>query len=131
MFDWFLELPRTNPVAHAVGLLALVCAAGMALGSIKYKGIGLGSAGVLFVGIVAAHFSQAIDKSMLNFVREFGLALFVFAIGLQLGPGFFASLRADGLKLNFLAAALVLLAGILTPILGWLFGIDHLAFAGL
>lgn len=131
MLDWLFELPRTSPVAHAIGLLALVCAAGMALGSIKWKGIGLGSSGVLFVGILAAQFGQPIDSSTLNFVKEFGLVLFVFTLGLQLGPGFFASLRADGLKLNALAAWLVLSAGVLAPLMGWLIGIDSAAVAGL
>ena len=131
MLDWLFELPQTSPVAHAIGLLALVCAAGMALGSIKWKGIGLGSSGVLFVGILAAQFGQPIDSNTLNFVKEFGLVLFVFTMGLQLGPGFFASLRADGLKLNVLAAWLVLSAGVLAPLMGWLIGIDSAAVAGL
>lgn len=99
MLDWLLAIPTTSPVAHAVGLLALTCAAGMAVGSIKVKGIGLGSAGVLFMGILIAHFTQAIDKPTLDFVKEFGLVLFVFTIGLQLGPGFFASLKSEGLNL--------------------------------
>jgi putative transport protein len=131
MLEWLFELPRTNPVAHATGLLALVCAAGMALGSIKWKGIGLGSSGVLFVGILAAQFSQPVDARMLTFVREFGLVLFVFTIGLKLGPGFVASLRADGLRLNILAGVLVLLAGGLTPLVGWLAGLDTVAIPGL
>jgi putative transport protein len=131
MLDWLFDLPRTSPVAHALGFIALVCAAGMALGSIKPKGIGLGSAGVLFTGILAAQLGQPVDRQTLNFVKEFGLVLFVFMIGLQLGPGFFASLRADGLKLNFLAAALVLLAGGLGPLLGWLAGLDSAAVPGL
>jgi putative transport protein len=112
-------------------MLTLVAAGGMAIGSAKFKGIGLGSAGVLFMGILVAHFSQPIDTSTLDFVKEFGLVLFVFTIGLQLGPGFFASLKAEGLKLNLLAATLVLLAGVLTPLLGWLVGLDPLTFAGL
>jgi putative transport protein len=68
---------------------------------------------------------------MLTFVKEFGLVLFVFTIGLQLGPGFFASLRADGLAWNLLAAVLVIAAGILAPLLGWLLGLDSAAVAGL
>lgn len=131
MFDWFYAIPTTSPVAHAVGLLAVTCAAGMAVGSIKVKGIGLGSAGVLFMGILVARFSEPIDKQTLDFVKEFGLVLFVFTIGLQLGPGFFASLRSEGWRLNVLAAVLVLAAGILTPLLGWLFGIESDAIAGL
>jgi putative transport protein len=131
MLDWLFELPRTSPVAHTLGLIALVCAAGMAVGSVKVKGIGLGSSGVLFVGILVGQLGQPIDRQTLNFVKEFGLVLFVFALGLQLGPGFFASLRSDGLKLNLLAAALVFIAGILAPLLGWLAGMDSAAVGGL
>ena len=131
MLDWLFELAQTSPVAHALGLIALVCAAGMALGSIKAKGIGLGSSGVLFMGILAAQFSDPVERHTLNFVKEFGLVLFVFTIGLQLGPGFFASLRAEGLRLNVLAAVLVLFAGVLAPLLGWLAGLDPEAVAGL
>jgi putative transport protein len=103
----------------------------MALGSLKVKGIGLGSSGVLFMGILAAQFSQPLDPRMLTFVKEFGLVLFVFTIGLSLGPGFFASLRAEGLRLNILAAALVLSAGLLAPLVGWLGGFDPEAIGGL
>jgi AspT/YidE/YbjL antiporter-like protein len=131
MLDWLFELAQTSPVAHALGLVALVCAAGMAVGSVKIKGIGLGSSGVLFAGILAAHFSAAIDSRTLTFIRELGLVLFVFTIGLQLGPGFFASLRAEGLRLNILAAVLVLATGILAPLFGWLIGLDSAAVAGL
>jgi putative transport protein len=131
MLDWLFELSRTSPVAHAVGLITLVCAAGMALGSIKFKGIGLGGAGVLFMGILAAQFSEPVEPHTLTFVKEFGLVLFVFTIGLSLGPGFFASLRAEGLRLNLLAAVLVLSAGVLAPLLGWLVGLDQAAVAGL
>ena len=131
MLNWLFELPQTHPVAHALGMIALVCALGMGLGSIKVKGIGLGSAGVLFVGLFVARFSVPISGPMLNFVKDFGLVLFVFTIGLQLGPGFFASLRSGGLRLNLLAGALVLLAGILTPLLGWLTAMEPEAVPGL
>jgi len=131
MLDWLFQISQTSPVGHAIGLVALVCAAGMALGSVKVKGIGLGSSGVLFVGILVAQFSDPVDSHILNFVKEFGLVLFVFTIGLALGPGFFASLRAEGLRLNVLAAVLVLSAGVLAPLLSWLAGIDPEAVAGL
>jgi putative transport protein len=131
MLDWLFHISQTSPIAHALGLIALVCAAGMALGSIKFRGIGLGGAGVLFMGILADQFSDPVEPHTLNFVREFGLVLFVFTIGLSLGPGFFASLRSTGLRLNLLAAALVVSAGILAPLLGWLVGIDPEAVAGL
>jgi len=131
MLDWLFEISQTSPIAHSLGLVALVCAAGMALGSIKWKGIGLGSSGVLFMGIFVAQFSQPVDARVLNFVREFGLVLFVFTLGLQLGPGFFATLRAEGMRLNLLAGALVLSAGLLTPLVGWLGGFDSASFGGL
>jgi putative transport protein len=106
-------MSSAQPVAWAVLVLTLVAVAGLALASIKVKGVGLGIAGVLFAGIFAGHFGMHIEKEILEFVREFGLILFVFTIGLQLGPGFFASLRKQGLKLNMLAAAVVLMgAGI-------------------
>ena len=95
---WLFELHRTQPIAHAIGALAFVCVLGMALGSLKFRGIGLGTAGVLFAGIIVGHFGNPVDHHTLDFVKEFGLVLFVFTIGLQLGPGFFAALRQQGWK---------------------------------
>ena len=89
--NWLFQINAANPVAHAIGILALVCVVGMALGSLKVRGIGLGTAGVLFAGILAGHFGKPVDHATLDFVKEFGLILFVFTIGLQLGPGFFAA----------------------------------------
>jgi putative transport protein len=128
--DWLFQLNSTQPVAHAVGILALVCMAGMALGSVKVRGVGLGTAGVLFAGILAGHFGKPVNKGTLDFVKEFGLVLFVFTIGLQLGPGFFAALRQQGLKQNALAAAIVLLGAAGAPLLGWLAGFDMAAVLG-
>lgn len=91
-----LQLHDTHVVAHAIGAIALVCGAGMALGSVKIGGIGLGTAGVLFAGLVAGHLGKPVDQATLDFVKEFGLILFVFTIGLQLGPGFLAALREAG-----------------------------------
>lgn len=81
----------------------------MALGSVRVHGVGLGSAGVLFAGIITGHFGKPVDRGTLDFVREFGLILLVFGIGLQPGPGFFAALRQQGVKMNALAAAIVML----------------------
>ena len=89
--NWLFQNTAANPVAHAIGIFALVCVVGMALGSLKVRGIGLGTAGVLFAGILAGHFGKPVDHTILDFVKEFGLVLFVFTIGLQLGPGFFAA----------------------------------------
>src|SRR5215469_5667314 len=110
--NWLLELHQTNSVAHAICILALVCLAGMALGSLKVSGVGLGTAGVLFAGILTGSFSKPVDHATLEFVKELGLILFVFTIGLQLGPGFLASLRRQGLALNLLAATVVALGAL-------------------
>jgi putative transport protein len=129
--NWLFELHKTQPVAHAVGVLAFVCVVGMALGSVKVKGVGLGTAGVLFAGILVGHFGKAVDHHTLDFVKEFGLILFVFTIGLQLGPGFLAALQQQGVKLNMLAAAIVLLGAAGAPLAGWLAGFDPAAVLGI
>src|SRR6201987_1584407 len=128
---WLFELHKTQPIAHAVGVLTFVCVLGMALRSVKFRGIGLGTSGGLFAGILVVHFGEAVDHHTLDFVKEFGLVLFVFTIGLQLGPGFFASLRQQGLVRNALGATVVVLGAITAPLLGWLLGIDPAAVLGL
>lgn len=94
---------------HSIMLLAFVIAVGLFLGKFKFKGISLGSTWILFVGILVSHFGFRADASLLHFLKEFGLILFVFSIGLQVGPGFFHSFKKGGMKLNLLAVALVLL----------------------
>src|ERR1700761_5840103 len=128
--NWLLEIYKTHSVAHAISILALVSLAGMALGSVKVRGVGLGTAGVLFAGILTGSFSRPVDHHTLEFVKEFGLVLFVFTIGLQLGPGFFAALRQQGIQMNALAAAIVLLGALLGPIIGWLAKFDPAAVLG-
>ena len=128
---WLFELHKTQPIAHAVGVLTFVCVLGMALGSVKFRGIGLGTAGVLFAGILVGHFGEAVDHQTLDFVKEFGLILFVFTIGLQLGPGFFAALRQQGVRMNVLAAAIVILGAVSAPLIGWLTGFDAAAVLGI
>ncbi len=95
-------------VAWSVFVIMLVAAAGLAIGNIKLFGINLGIAGVLFSGILFGHFGVQIDHVTLEFLRDFGLILFVYSVGTQVGPGFFSSFRKQGLKLNLLAAAVVL-----------------------
>src|SRR6187401_991353 len=129
--NWLFEIHKTQPIAHAIGVLAFVCVLGMALGSLKFRGIGLGTAGVLFAGIVVGHFGDPVDEHTLHFVKEFGLLLFVFTIGLQLGPGFVAALRHQGVKLNILAATIVILGAISAPVIGWLAGFDMAAVLGI
>ena len=112
--DWLLELFHGEGIATSIIILALVAAAGLALGSVKVYGIGFGVAGVLFSGLLFAHFGLTINEHVLEFAREFGLILFVYTIGLQVGPGFISSLRRDGLPLNLLAAGIVLLGAAVT-----------------
>jgi putative transport protein len=128
--NWLFQMHTAQPVAHAIGVLSLVCVAGMAVGSLKVRGVGLGTAGVLFAGILAGYFGKPVDHATLEFVKEFGLIMFVFTIGLQLGPGFLAALRQQGLALNALAATVVVLGALTAPILGWLLGIDPAAVLG-
>ena len=113
---WLNNLGATQPVAHALLILSAVAVTGLALGGISWRGLKLGTAGVLFSGILFGHFGLQIEHGILEFVREFGLILFVFTIGLQLGPGFFASLRRHGLRLNAMAAAVVLLGTCITAL---------------
>ncbi len=130
--QWFNEMSTAQPVAWAVLVLTLVGALGLMIASLKVRGVGLGIAGVLFAGIIVGHFGIHIEHGILEFVREFGLILFVFTIGLQLGPGFFASLRKQGLKLNALAVAVVLLGVATTLLFAHQFlGIDLVAALGL
>lgn len=129
--SWLIELHHTQPVAHAIGVLSFVCVIGMALGSLKFHGVGLGTAGVLFAGIGLARFGEPVDHDTLEFVKQFGLVLFVFTIGLQLGPGFFAAFRRQGMKFNLLAAAIVLGGVVAATVASWLAGFDKAAVPGI
>lgn len=111
--DWLVQLIHGESIAHAVLVLSAVAALGLALGSFKIKGIGLGIAGVLFSGLAIGHFGIGISPAVLEFAREFGLILFVYTIGIQVGPGFFASLRKQGLPLNLMAASIVVLGALI------------------
>lgn len=129
--NWLTALSSSQPVAWAVLALMLVAVTGLLLSHLKIKGIGLGVTGVLFTGITLGHFGLSIDERILEFVRDFGLILFVFTIGLQLGPGFFASFRKQGLTLNLLAATIILLGAGVTIGAGILFNVNPFASVGL
>ncbi len=106
---WLYQLVHeTTGVAHAIFVLSLAAALGLGLGALRIFGVGLGVAGVLFAGLFLGHFHVTIDHQTREFAREFGLILFVYTIGMQVGPGFIASLRRNGLPLNLMAAAIVL-----------------------
>ena len=116
-----------SDIALTVSILALVAVVGLFIGNVKFRGIGLGIGGVLFGGIIVGHFvSQAgmtLSSDMLHVIQEFGLILFVYTIGIQEGPGFFASLRVSGLRLNLFAVLIVIIGGLVTAILHKLFDI--------
>ncbi|HEC1648254.1 TPA: putative transporter [Yersinia enterocolitica] len=116
-----------SAIALTVSMLALVAVLGLWIGNWKVYGVGLGIGGVLFGGIIVGHFAQTYDvvlnADMLHFIQEFGLILFVYTIGIQVGPGFFSSLRVSGLRLNLFAILMVVVGGIVTAIIHKLFAV--------
>ncbi|HCS4600672.1 TPA: putative transporter [Escherichia coli] len=116
-----------SDIALTVSILALVAVVGLFIGNVKFRGIGLGIGGVLFGGIIVGHFvsqvGMTLSSDMLHVIQEFGLILFVYTIGIQVGPGFFASLRVSGLRLNLFAVLIVIIGGLVTAILHKLFDI--------
>ena len=108
--EWLTNLfTSTDSVAHIALLYAMVIAIGVLLGKIKFGGISLGVTFVLFAGILAGHIGLSVPLNILTFIQDFGLILFVFMIGMQVGPGFFESFRKGGVTLNLLAAGAILL----------------------
>lgn len=128
---WLSQLHETQPIAHAILGLAGVAVLGLALGSLKFRNVSLGIAGVLFAGIAFGHFGFALDANVLHFVREFGLILFVYTIGMQVGPGFLTSLRHQGLPLNLMALSIVVLGALVTMLLAFGTGLDWAVAVGL
>ncbi|MBR4390331.1 MAG: putative transporter [Prevotella sp.] len=108
--EWLTDLfTNTESVAHIAILYAVVIAIGVYLGKIKFFGVSLGVTFVLFAGILAGHLHFTAPNAILNFCQDFGLILFVFMIGIQVGPGFFASFKKGGVSLNIMASCLILL----------------------
>ena len=108
--NWFTELFTEQTFMQAVMVLSFICASGLALGNIKIFGVSLGVTFVFFAGIIAGHFGVAIDPEMLAFAQNFGLIIYIYALGLQVGPGFFSLFKQGGIKLN-LISFLVLVVG--------------------
>lgn len=115
--DWLHSLFMGDGIAHTVLVLSMVIAAGIMLSKIKIAGISIGVTWILFVGIAAGHFGMTVDHNTLHFIKEFGLILFVFSIGLQVGPGFFSSFKEGGLKMVGCAAAVVALGVTITYVI--------------
>lgn len=117
MFNWFSTLfsPNDNPdITQSLIVLLIAISVGFFVGRIKIGSISLGVAAVMFVGLFLGHFGYRMDESILVFVRDFGLILFVYGIGIQVGPSFFSSFKKDGLLFNILAVGTVLLGGLIT-----------------
>lgn len=113
--NWINELIWGQGVGHSILLLSFVIALGIQLGKIKIFGVSLGITFVLFVGIIMGHFGITINPHVIHFFQEFGLILFVYSVGMQVGPGFFSSFRQGGITLNMLACGVIFL-GVLTTI---------------
>ena len=118
-------------VAHSVLILSLVIAFGIMLGKIKISGISLGVTWILFVGIVFGHFNLNLDEHLLHFLKEFGLILFVYSIGLQVGPGFFSAFKKGGFTLNMLAMGAIFTSVIITIILHFTTGTPITTMVGI
>ncbi len=126
-----MEILAQGPVAKAVLALSIVAAAGLALGSLGIRGIRLGAAGVLFAGIFFGQLGMQIDEGILEFVRDFGLLLFVYTVGLQVGPGFISSVKQRGLELNALGVGVVVLGGLMVAGFRFLFHFSIPVIGGL
>ena len=128
---WGNESLWGGGVAHSILILSLVITGGIMLGKIKIAGISLGVTGILFIGIAFGHFGLNVNEHLLHFLKEFGLILFVYSIGLQVGPGFFASFRKGGITLNKLAAIIVLSGVAVTLVLYYATGLPITTMVGI
>ena len=124
MNEWLHSVIIEHSAVQAVIVLSILCACGLTLGKVKVWGISLGVTFVFFLGIMAGSLGLSIDPMMQRYAQDFGLVLFVYALGVQVGPGFFNSLHNSGLSLNLLALCVVLLSLVLTVLMPWTCGIN-------
>lgn len=129
--QWLVDLITKDSTAHTVLILGLAVFPGIWLGTISLKGVKIGIAGVLFSGLIIGTFGLPLDTHVLHFIREFGLILFVFSIGLQVGPGFFANFKDSGFTFNLYALAVVMLGVGVAVIEKFWFGIPVDAMVGI
>ena len=122
--NWLNELFTTPDFIQAVLIISLICGIGLGLGKVKIFGVSLGATFVFFTGILAGHLGLAVNPDMLTVLQNFGLILFIYALGVQVGPGFFASMKKGGLKMNMLATLLLVTGTIMMLILHWTTGIN-------
>lgn len=129
--NWIYELLTSESVAQTIIIYSFVIAIGVVLGKIKVFNISLGITFVLFTGIAVGHFGFGINHKVLDIARDFGLILFVFSIGMQVGPGFFASFRKGGIRLNLLAMGIVVLGAATTVVLHFVTGASMPVMVGI
>lgn len=129
--DWLYNLFFGTGIGHSILLVAMVVFIGIWLGRIKIGGISLGITWILFVGIIFSHYGMRMDAHALHFLKEFGLILFVYSVGLQVGPGFFSSFKKGGIRLNILAVGIVLLGVLTTGILYIVTGLPITTMVGI
>ena len=129
--DWLVQLVTGSGVAHAIFVLAVVISAGLLLGKIKIFGISLGITWILFFGIFLGHLGLKIDPEVMHFMKEFGLILFIYSIGMQVGPSFFSSFRKGGITLNLLATGVVLLGVVTTVVIHYITGTPIATMVGI
>ncbi len=121
--EWLKDLILEPSALQAVVVISLISSVGIGLGKIRFFGISLGTAFIFFTGILAGHFGLRLDPAMLTYAESFGLIIFVYALGLQVGPGFFSSMRADGLRLLSPAIGLIILGTLLAAVMSYTLGI--------
>lgn len=117
--NWLIDIFTEQTFTQAVLILSLICATGLAMGRIKIFGVSLGVTFVFFAGIIAGHFGLSMDPQMLAFAQNFGLILYIYALGVQVGPGFFASFKTGGLKLNMASLMLIVIGSIMAVAVHW------------
>ena len=129
--EWLSEIFIEQSHIQAILILSIICAAGLALGKLKIGGVSLGISFVFFAGILAGHFGLKINSDMLLLAQNFGLIIFIYSLGIQVGPGFFSSFKKGGIKLNALSLALAVAGTTLTVGLHWISGIPMPEMMGL
>ncbi|WP_298554817.1 putative transporter [uncultured Parabacteroides sp.] len=129
--NWINDLLWGEGIGHSILLLSFVIAAGIQLGKVKIFGVSLGITLVLFVGIILGHFGFTINHNVIHFFKEFGLILFVYSVGMQVGPGFFSSFKQGGITLNMLACGIVFLGVVTAVILHYATGIPMPTMVGI
>lgn len=115
--EWLSELLSGQNTASSILKLAIVIATGIAIGKLKIKGFSLGITWTLFIGIIFAHFGMKVDQTVLNIFKDFGLILFIYSVGMQVGPGFFSTFKKGGIRLNILALGIVVLGCVVTYVI--------------